>query len=195
MALEFRVLTGDALIEALDDVARLRIEVFRDWPYLYEGDLAYERRYLAPYAKSDQALIVGAFAEDRLVGASTGAPLSEHATDFAAAFERSKIDLGQVFYCAESVLLPDWRGLGAGHTFFDLREARARRLGFRKSCFCAVIRENDHPCRPANHQPLDRFWRCRGYEPLPGVIAAFSWKDVDASEETDKPLQFWMRDL
>ena len=25
--------------------ARLRIEVFRDWPYLYDGDLAYEQSY------------------------------------------------------------------------------------------------------------------------------------------------------
>jgi hypothetical protein len=28
---------------ALDDLARLRIAVFADWPYLYEGDAAYER--------------------------------------------------------------------------------------------------------------------------------------------------------
>lgn len=195
MALAFHVLTGDALTEALDDVARLRIKVFRDWPYLYEGDLAYERRYLAPYAKSDQALVVGAFAEGRLVGASTGAPLSEHAADFAAAFDQSGIDLAQVFYCAESVLLPDWRGSGAGHRFFDLREAHARRLGFQKICFCAVIRDANHPHYPGDYRSLDRFWRRRGYEPLPDVIASFSWKDVGASEETAKSLQFWMRDL
>ncbi|MFP5511018.1 MAG: GNAT family N-acetyltransferase, partial [Alphaproteobacteria bacterium] len=36
-------LTGAGLEAALDDVARLRIAVFRDWPYLYDGDLAYER--------------------------------------------------------------------------------------------------------------------------------------------------------
>ncbi|NNK15931.1 MAG: GNAT family N-acetyltransferase, partial [Sulfitobacter sp.] len=29
-------LTGTALVNALNDVARLRIEVFRDWPYLYD---------------------------------------------------------------------------------------------------------------------------------------------------------------
>lgn len=37
------ILTGDTLTSALDDVARLRISVFRDWPYLYDGDLEYER--------------------------------------------------------------------------------------------------------------------------------------------------------
>ena len=36
-------LTGNALDAALDAVARLRIEVFSAFPYLYDGDLAYAR--------------------------------------------------------------------------------------------------------------------------------------------------------
>ena len=36
--------TGADLKRTLDDLARLRIEVFRDWPYLYDGDLDYERK-------------------------------------------------------------------------------------------------------------------------------------------------------
>ena len=125
-----RPLTGAALEAALDDVARLRIEVFRAWPYLYDGDLDYERKYLQSYRDSDKAIVVGAFDGDRLIGASTGAPLTDHADDFAAAFEGTGLDLSQIFYCAESVLLPDYRGQGVGHKFFDLREAHARRLGF-----------------------------------------------------------------
>ena len=62
-------LTGAALAGALDDVARLRIEVFRDWPYLYDGDAAYERAYLQIYRDSPGAIVVGAFDGDRLVGA------------------------------------------------------------------------------------------------------------------------------
>ena len=81
-------LTGVDLHAALTDVARLRIEVFRAWPYLYDGDLAYEERYLAAFAASDRAIIVGAFDGDTLIGASTGAPLSDHAEDFAAAFQK-----------------------------------------------------------------------------------------------------------
>ena len=42
-------LRGADLEAVIDDLARLRISVFRDWPYLYDGDLAYERAYLAPY--------------------------------------------------------------------------------------------------------------------------------------------------
>ena len=188
-------LTGQALAEALGDVARLRIEVFRAWPYLYDGDAAYEEAYLQTYRDSEGAILVGAFDGDRLVGASTGTPMADHAEDFAAAFADQDVPLSDIFYCAESVLLPRYRGQGIGHAFFDAREGHARALGHRYSAFCGVQRPADHPLRPSDYQPLDPFWRKRGYAPLDGAVAQFSWKDIDQKHETDHPLQFWMRRL
>jgi GNAT superfamily N-acetyltransferase len=193
--IDVRVLTGDALDRALDDVARLRIAVFYEWPYLYDGDLEYERRYMQSYRDSDRAVLVGAFDGDRLVGASTGTPMMDHADDFAAAFAQSDYDLNDVFYCAESVLLPDYRGHGIGNAFFDHREDHARDLGFKHIAFCGVIRPDDHPMRPATYRPLDPFWRKRGYQKLDGVIAQFSWTDIGQGAQTPKPLQFWIRPL
>ncbi len=188
-------LTGAALDNALDAVAQLRISVFAAFPYLYDGDLAYERRYLESYRQSPRAILAGAFDGETLVGAATGTPLADHDDDFAQAFEGSGLALDDVFYCAESVLLPQYRGQGIGHRFFDLREDHARAHGFSHCAFCAVIRPDDHPDRPADYRPLDGFWQKRGYEPLPGAVAHFSWKDVGDTAETRKPLQFWIRRL
>ena len=193
--MKIAVLRGDALARALPDVARLRIEVFRDWPYLYDGDLTYEERYLQSYRESPEAIVVGAYDGESLVGASTGTPLADHADDFARAFEGSGVALEDVFYGAESVLLPAYRGQGIGHAFFDLREAHARQLGFTRFCFCAVQRPDDHPARPDTYRPLDAFWRGRGFAPLPRVVATFDWKDTGEAEQTAKPLQFWIKDL
>jgi GNAT superfamily N-acetyltransferase len=193
--LQVRTLTGAALAGALDDVARLRIAVFRAFPYLYDGDLDYERRYLATYADSDAAILVGAFDGQHLVGAATGTPLEDHADDFVRALAGWDVPMEQVFYCAESVLLPEYRGQGAGHAFFDAREAHARALGRSHAAFCSVIRPADHPARPADHRPLDAFWTGRGYAPLPGAIAQFRWKDLGEAGQTEKPLQFWTRAL
>jgi Acetyltransferase (GNAT) family. len=195
MSLTFRTLTGDAVEAALDDLARLRITVFREWPYLYDGDLDYERRYMASYRDSPGAILVGAFDGERLVGAATGTPMEDHAEDFAAAFAGTGVDLGTIFYCAESVLLPAYRGRGAGHAFFEKREAHARSLGRAYAAFCGVVRPEDHPLRPQTYRPLDAFWQKRGYAKLPGVVARFRWKDIDRDAETDHPLQFWMRAL
>ncbi|MEO0938290.1 MAG: GNAT family N-acetyltransferase [Pseudomonadota bacterium] len=192
---QIRRLTGETLGAALEDVARLRIEVFAEWPYLYDGDLDYEARYLQSFRSSPGATLVVAQDGDWLVGAATGAPLTEHADDFRAAFDGSGIPLDEVFYCAESVLLPHYRGRGIGHRFFDLREETAAAQGFSRVAFCAVQRPEDHPQKPATYRSLEPFWRGRGYEKLDGVVAEFSWKDLGHSEETYKPLQFWMKSL
>ena len=188
-------LTGTALLDALDDLAALRIEVFRVFPYLYDGDLDYERRYLETYRQSDDAILVAAFDGARLVGASTGTPMVQHAEDFAVALSHQPVPLDQIFYCAESVLLPEYRGQGVGHAFFDAREAHARALGLTHSAFCGVVRPAEHPLRPVGYAPLDAFWRKRGYAPVPGAVASYRWKDIDQPGETDHPLQFWMRAL
>ncbi|MGE3294718.1 MAG: GNAT family N-acetyltransferase, partial [Geminicoccaceae bacterium] len=54
-------LTGDRLKLLLPDLARLRIAVFRAFPYLYEGSLEYEERYLQTYHEAADSVIVGAF--------------------------------------------------------------------------------------------------------------------------------------
>lgn len=188
-------LTGDALAAALPDVARLRIAVFRAYPYLYEGDVAYEERYLQVYRDSADAILVGAYDGARLIGAATGAPMEDHADDFGAAFAESGIALDRIFYCAESVLLPEYRGQGIGHRFFDLREAQARELGRDYAAFCSVMRPKDHPARPETYQPLDGFWHKRGYAPLPGAVAQFNWREIGAAQESAHDLQVWMRAL
>ena len=156
--IDVRVLTGAALDAALDDVARMRITVFREWPYLYDGDLEYEREYLNAYRHSSDAVLVGAFDGTELIGVATGTPMFDHADEFASAFQGLNWDLSQVFYCAESVLLTTYRGSGIGHRFFDLRETHARALGCSKVAFCAVQRPVDHPLRPTDYRPLDAFW-------------------------------------
>ena len=195
-SLAYSVLTAGETAAALKDLARLRIAVFADWPYLYEGDAAYEAGYLARFAASPGAVIVAARDQDgRMVGAATAAPLADHAAEFASPFARAGLDPGDFFYLAESVLVPDFRGQGAGRAFFDMREAEARAQGYSRSVFCAVIRPDDHPARPAAYQPLEPFWRRLGYQPLAGLVAEFSWRDRGEAGESVKPMQVWSKML
>ena len=190
---EVRALSGSELEAHLDDVARLRIAVFRDWPYLYDGTLDYERGYLNTYRENPGALLVGAFDAGILVGASTSTFMEDHAEAFQTPLSQIGVPVTAIVYGAESVLLPAYRGQGLGHRFFDLREAHARANGRTHVAFCSVVRPDCHPLRPETYRTNDAFWQGRGYAPLPGVLAEFSWKDVGGAVETSKPLQFWMR--
>ena len=105
------------------------------------------------------------------------------------------LPLTAILYGAESVLLEPYRGIGLGHRFIDLREAHASAMGRSHVAFCSVVRSKDHPARPDNARTNDAFWMGRGYAPLPGVMAEFSWKDLGARAESSKKLQFWMREI
>jgi GNAT superfamily N-acetyltransferase len=188
-------LTGEALAASLDALADLRITVFRAFPYLYDGDRTYEQDYLRAYAASSRAIVAGAFNGDRLIGAATAAPMADHTAEFAEPFHACGYDISLIFYFGESVLLPEYRGNGIGHTFFDKREERARELGFAQASFCAVVRPANHPARPADYAPLDPFWRKRGFAPVEGLIGQFPWREVGDAVETPHDMQFWVKTL
>jgi GNAT superfamily N-acetyltransferase len=196
MTITIERLTGEAMTAALPALARLRIAVFRDWPYLYDGTLDYEENYLREFSASDGAVIVAARDGADIVGVATGAPMKHHAAEFAKPFRDAGFNIEHIFYFGESVLLASHRGRGIGHKFFDEREDHARSLRtFTHTAFCGVVRPDDHPLKPASYFKLDPFWTKRGYRKLDGIIAHFAWKDVGEDERTEKPMQFWIRPL
>lgn len=186
--------SGPALEQFIPELARLRIEVFRDFPYLYDGDIDYEKKYLQTYIDCLDSVIVIAFDGDKVVGASTAIPMKYETDELKKPFLEQGYNLDEVFYCSESVLDKNYRGLGIGVRFFEEREAHAKDLGgFKHICFCCVERPVDHPRRPAGYVPLDQFWTKRGYVKHPELHTTYIWKDLDDENETPKPMTFWLK--
>lgn len=193
--IRIRRLAGGDIAPWLDAVARLRVAVFRDWPYLYEGDFDYERDYLRAYAESADSVFVLAMAGDEVVGASTGLPLADDTPEFRQPFLDAGRAVDDVFYFGESVLLHAYRGRGIGHAFFDHREAHARGLGgFGLTAFAAVDRDDDDPRRPPDYRGNDAFWHRRGYRRQPGMTMHLEWNELGRGE-IDHALTFWIRPL
>jgi GNAT superfamily N-acetyltransferase len=191
-----RPLAGLNVNDYIDHLARLRITVFREFPYLYDGTLEYERNYLRTYTSCPESLVVVVFDGNSVVGASTGIPLEFETDEFKRPFLEHGYDPGSIFYFGESVLLSEYRGRGIGVRFFEERERYARRLGrFEYTAFCAVERPDDHPRRPRDYVPLDAFWTRRGYAKRPEMRTTYSWRDLDEENESPKPMVFWMKSL
>ena len=194
--MEIKRCSGQALSEYIPQLAELRIRVFREYPYLYDGDAEYEAEYLNTYTEASDSVIVLALDDNKVVGASTALPMRHETDEFRQPFIDAGFNIDEVFYCGESVLLPEYRGRGIGVAFFQHREAHALALGgFRYSCFCAVQRPDNHPRRPANYQPLDSFWQHRGYQRRPDLNTGYRWKDLDEEVESTKPMGFWIKEL
>ena len=194
--MEIRTLKGPAqIIPAIPHIARLRLTVFHEWPYLYNGTMEEEEVYLKHFAQSDFACVGLVEHEGEIVGATTAEPFKDTHADFRAPFDQAGIDTSKIFYFGESVLLPEYRGHGVGHAFFDIRESAAWAWGADKTAFCAVQRPDAHPLKPDDYRPLDAFWQSRGYERRNDLVCAFKWKDRGDQAQTEKNLTFWLHKL
>jgi GNAT superfamily N-acetyltransferase len=194
-AIDIERAIGAAIVDHLPAIAALRISVFREYPYLYVGTEAYEREYLSSYAGSPDSLVVLARDGERVVGAATALPLVQHSEDVRPPLAAAGYAPERVFYFGESVLERAYRGRKLGDRFFEHREAFARERGYAFAAFCAVVRPDGHPRRPADYAPLSRMWERHGFRMRPDVAATFSWRDLDDAEETPKRMVFWIKEL
>ncbi|MCF0064279.1 GNAT family N-acetyltransferase [Dyadobacter chenwenxiniae] len=194
--LTFAAYRGVEIAAVIEALGALRITVFHDYPYLYEGSLDYEKDYLQIYVQSERAFLFSVFDDGKMVGATTCIPLTDEAAEVRKPFEDAGFDISAIFYFGESILLTKYRGLGLGHRFFDEREAHARSFGsFGLSCFCSVERGDHHPAKPADYRPNDAFWLKRGYVKEPSLQSIMEWPDIGEMSPSAKPMIFWIKTL
>lgn len=196
MELYFIKKTGAEIRDCFDDLAQLRIAVFRDFPYLYEGTVDYEKSYLETYAQSERAVLFAVYDGAKMVGATTAIPLSDETEDVQAPFVQHNFDIHQLFYFGESILLKPYRGLRLGHRFMDERENHAKSFGqYTHTTFCSVVRPEEHPLRPEDYRPNDAFWNKRQYVQQPELTTLFDWPDIGETISTPKTMIYWMKPL
>ncbi|MBF0468733.1 MAG: GNAT family N-acetyltransferase [Desulfamplus sp.] len=191
-----QTVTGTDIKPYIKELAALRIKIFSEYPYIYDGSLEYEEKYLKVYTETKESIVVIVSNEDQIVGASTGLPMEFAADEFKEPFIKKGYSPDRIFYFGESVLLKEFRGHGIYPRMFQEREEHAKKTGnFDYTSFCAVERPENHPDKPSGYTPLDRYWRKRGYIRQHDIIAQFSWKDLGEDTESFKYMVFWMKSI
>jgi ribosomal protein S18 acetylase RimI-like enzyme len=189
-----KILSGEEIRKFLPEVAALRIKVFREYPYLYEGNNEYEKKYLERYAKSPTSIIVVAEnLQGAIIGASTGNAMENEMSEVAKPFVAAGYDLNGIYYFAESVLLPEYRGMGIGKEFMQARLRKAKQLGKKYAAFCSVVREGHNA--PYGYNSPEHLWKKQGFVKHPELVSYFSWKDIGDEVETRKPLVYWLKEI
>lgn len=160
--LQLITLRGLAINPYLSSVAKLEIDIFREYPYLYEENLVNQINYVKRYAECVNSIMVLVLDGNDIVGVSTGIPLSFDTEKFKKTFVDNGVDIQQVYYLGESLLLPAYRGKKIYHDFFEKRETAAMECGCTISAFISVERPLDDPRRPVDYVPLDMVWHLLG---------------------------------
>ncbi len=192
----YKSFKGNDIESVFDELAYLRITVFKDYPYLYEGSISYEKEYLKIYSNSEKSFLFGVYNENKMIGATTCIPLSDETLEVIKPFQEAGFDINSIFYFGESILLKPFRGLGIGNLFFDEGENHARSFGtYKTTCFCSVSRPDNHPLKPENYEPHDKFWNKRGYQKNENLQSKFEWLDIDENISTLKPMIYWTKNI
>lgn len=176
----------------IPQIAALRIKVFHEYPYLYEGDIFYEEKYLQRYANAKNSFLALAFDGERIIGASTANDMRDEMEEIQKPFKENNYDVNDFYYFAESVLLPEYRGQGIGKIFMQKRAEFAVSLGRKYAAFCSVIREAKPP---KSYNSPELLWQKMGFTKHPELVSHFSWKDIGDDIETKKPLVYWLKSL
>lgn len=191
------VLTKHEVLHHIQHIASLRIAIFREYPYLYDGSFEYETKYLQKLVDADDSLIaVLKDASGAVVGAMTGLPLQQEEDSVKAPLLQRALPLSQIYYFSEILLVPQIRNYGWGTKLFVATEQAAQQFGrYTQFSLATVVRAADHPLRPVAYFDTSVFWQKRGYRACPDLVCTIAWQEIHELGESPKPLMFWLKDL
>lgn len=192
-ALSIQTFSGGEARSHWQQIAQLRIDMFKEFPYLYEGSLDYEMDYLETYFKSPNSVILLVFDQDNLVGFSNAIPLTEEMKEIQEPFLQKGIDIRDYLYVGEFMIQPSYRGRGLLRKFIEHHEALAVRHGCNNIVFMTVNRSVNHPCRPKDYASPDPIWEHFGYRRIQGMDITMIWKQVDTHKDEVNKLAIWQK--
>lgn len=191
--LTMRALSGPEARQYINEIATIRITLFKEYPYLYNGTLEYEKEYLETYFSCARAAILLIFDGDSVVGFSNSIPLADESDEIKAPFIEHGCNLSDYLYVGEVMLYPPYRGQGLLRQFFQFHETRAHQEGFSFITFMTVERPDNHPHKPHDYRPLDPIWNYFGYHKRDGFVIRLVWSQIDAQEEACNQLIVWQK--
>lgn len=200
MNITIEIFTGKDSEPYIETVSKLRIEAFKEYPYLYMGELDYERQYMRGYTKDDRAMIAIAKCDGKLAGISTGIPLisdSEIVADVKIIFLNENIDIGDYYYYGELIILPEFKGKGILKKLLLAQDELIQSWGYKHACGLTVVREDNHPLKPAGYKSPDKIGKRLGYLRTK-LTTQYHWPTIqpDGTVKDEKnTLEFWIKDL
>ncbi len=188
-------LFGEQIHKHLEEFAHLRINIFKNYPYLYNGNINYEKDYLNAYLQSQNSVLIGAFYNNELVGGATAILMQDSYPEVKQPFLAQNYNINNIVYFGESVLLDRFQNSGIGHKFFIHRELFA--LSYKNvnyTTFCHVVRDsNSLNITNTIDNKLYALWNSHRYFKDKNLTSFFSWQDIGEKNETQKTMQFMLK--
>jgi len=192
-----KVIAPEDIHSYVEDIARLRVTVFKEYPYLYDGNFDDELLYAQKFVNSPNSLVCLLFDKNKVVGALTGLPLAYEDVLIRDTWEQnSNTPLSSVYYFSEMLMYSEYRKHGYGSKLFVTGENCVKQYSsFDTITLITIHRNNNHPLQPTSYKPLDHFCEIHGYTKHDDITCIISWKEIGASEASQNELIYWSKIL
>ncbi|MDO4570881.1 MAG: hypothetical protein Q4D38_10885 [Planctomycetia bacterium] len=192
--MRFQLFLGNEIEPHLESLGRLRLKVFREYPYLYEGALETEVEHLKCYSRDASGMLLALFDDaDRLVGAATGLPALAPWEDASLLVFDPQRE-GKTFYWGEFILEKPFRGKKWGQEMYRRGEETIfRTLGFENIGIYMIRTSEADAKRPADYLDVKEFVKRRGYRLLPDAQVVWDWAPVGETRKVPHTLDAWLK--
>ncbi len=191
--INYKKIQGQEIQDYIDDIARLRIQVFREFPYLYDGNEVYEKEYLKKFAEINESIVVLALDNDKVIGAFTSLPMRFEQEGVKREIPSDWIE--NAFYLSEIVLEKTYRKQGIGRTMFQMMLDKINTLqNYNRILFAAIERDENHPNKPLDYITNDKIWNKQGFQKT-HFHSEISWKEINEETESSKKLSIWEKEI
>lgn len=202
---KFEVLNGLSASAHYNEMWDLCNKVYSEYPYLYtaEGKDDVYKYYLDSFELSQDSTVVLAFDEGtgKLIGMATGIRMNDYAAEhYKKPFSEKNYDLDSVYYVADLLLLPEYRGKGYEQKMYLELENKARcNPQFKKICYATIEEaERTKNLKPDEYCPHAPFWT-PFWERLGFIHSDVGFKTkfeiLDENEESPHEMIFCIKDL
>lgn len=193
--ISLQAFTGKEAKKYLKQIANIRITMFKEFPYLYEGSLEDEEEYLNIYFSSENSIVLLVLDGDEVVGFSNSIPLNDEMEEIKAPFIKNKIDISKYLYIGEMMIKEKYRNKNLSNIIAKYHEEHAKEKNYSNMVFMTVIRPDDHPLKPENYRPLEPLWKSLGYRILEEMKIKIPWKQIDGDIPQENQLEVWSKEL
>ena len=194
---QLKLLTGPDLESILPFMAQQRIELFREYPYLYEGNLKEEMSYLDWFAKLRHTAVAVAYHDQQPVGFVSGTSFKDFDTHFKGScdvFQKANLKPEEYYYFAEGMVVPEHRGNSLSLNLYALIESYAKKVGYKAGCIVDESHDK-HPLKPSDYYSPEAVFKTAKYIQSPLRIK-FNWatRQVDGpAQDQEHELRYWLK--
>lgn len=194
--IKIQVFKGKEIAPYVQDISELRLDFFRNYPYLYDGEIVSDKEYVQMYPNSEHAILVVAKDNEKVIGVVTGLPMDEAPEDIKNFIDDKKMPSKNVFYLGEIVLNKEYAGDNLENKMYNEFERTVKNTGNATQIYLFEIEtQKNDPRKPSNYVSIEDFWQAQGFSQNPELITQFSWKEIGSSETKNHPMVLWKKDL